>query len=118
MKYSLSLSARDTDRSSYYCISFGPEVTVVQAMYDFTPTAAAKTMFAVWPNEVQVQFPPSSVISGSATLTTTTGEITGDIIISPALAVPVTLTLWGLQKIGELTVPAGETQGFFRFGVC
>ena len=117
MNYTFTISARDTDRSSYYAISFGAEVTVVQGSYDFTPTAAARTMFAVWPMEVQVQFPPSSVISGSAVITTREPFVSGEIIISPALAVPVTFALWGLEKIGEVTMRPGETTVGFRFDV-
>ena len=117
MTYTLTFSARDTDRASYYCIDFGAEVTVRQGAYDFMPSAVAKTMFAVWPNEVQAQFPPSSVISGSIVLTTTTNEVSGEVIVSPALNVPVTLTLWGVQRIGEFTLPAGETAAQFRFAV-
>lgn len=117
MNYTLTLSARDTGRSSYYAICFGSEVTVVQAAYDFTPTAAARTMFAVWPIEIQVQFPPSSVISGSAVMTTSERFISGEILISPALTVPVMLELFGLEKIAELTVQPGETRVDFRFDV-
>jgi hypothetical protein len=115
LNYAFTISARDTDRSSYYAISFGPEVTVVMGTYHFMPTAVAKSMFAVWPMEVQAQFPPSSEISGSATITTSTRQVTGEIIISPALAVPVTFALWGQAKIGDVTVPPGETAVRFAF---
>ena len=117
MNYAFTISARDTDRSSYYAISFGPEVTVVQGTYNFMPSAVAKSMFAVWPMEIQAQFPPSAEIAGSATITTTTKQVTGEIIISPALAVPVHFALWGHAKIGDVTVPAGETTVRFAFDV-
>lgn len=117
MNYAFTISARDTDRSSYYAISFGPEVTVVQGTYNFMPSAVARSMFAVWPMEIQAQFPPSAEIAGSATITTTTKQVTGEILISPALAVPVTFALWGLAKIGEVTVSPGQTLVPFAFDV-
>jgi hypothetical protein len=117
LKYTFSISARDTDRSLYYAICFGHEVTVEQGTSDFMPTALDRTMFMVWPDEIQARFPPSATISGTAVIVTRAEYVSGEVIISPALQVPVTFTLWGREKIGELTLLPGEMRKRFSFPV-
>lgn len=117
MYYSFTVSATGTSTPAYYAINFDPGITTMQSAFQFLPSGTQNTYVAVSPEQVGMNLPPVIGLSGGVTITATVSRITGQVMVSPPVNVPVTFQLWGLSLIGSVTIPAGQTSALFNFDI-
>ena len=117
MYYTLSLQVNGASTPAYYSITPTSNLTMLQGAASIAPSAAQSTMVALYPQTLNVQS-PAGRMTASATIVTSESSISGRLLISPAVNVPVTLTLYGAGgQLGQQTYDPGSTGGVFDFPV-
>ena len=117
MYYSFTINTSGTNSSAYYSINFDRGITTFQSGFSFLPAATQSTYAAVYPSQVGLNLPPMSILAGGVTLTTTVDHVTGEVMVSPAVNVPVVFELWGVSMIGSVTLQPGDTSALFNFDI-
>lgn len=120
--YALTMAANDTASSAFYSIVPTEGGQFFQGSFTIVPSQATTFTVAIYPTMVQATFPASSSINGGITIATSSADtvIAGNVVVSPAVTVPVTFTLYGIggQPIGSYTLPAGQSEGHYRFEIA
>ena len=116
--YALTINAVATDKTAYYGVQItSPNTTIAQGSFTFTPTGTTNTMVGTDPTNIKLNLPACAKIAGGVTLGTSESVIEGTIFVSPALAVPVTFTLYAFVPIDTVIVQPGQTEVPFRFNL-
>ena len=117
--YAISINATGVNASAYYQLDPTPNLSILQGGFTCVPVSTDRTSVSIYPQVAQLQFPANEYISGSVTIVTDAPSIDGNFQVSPAVNVPVTLTLWGngSQNLGEATLEPGQTSLDFKWSV-
>ena len=117
--YSLTLNTANTNQAAYYSLQPLPTLEFLQGGFSFAPTELAPTSVTIYPQVAQMQFPAASVIAGGVTIVTSNDYVGGALNVSPAVNVPVTVTLYGVggQPIGSAVLDPGQSHLDFGWQV-
>jgi hypothetical protein len=114
--YGLNMSVAGATASAYYSIAL-TSGTSGPGSFSLTPGGLQYT-YVSFQGGITFQIPGGVAASG-ALVTTTNGLIAGDVYISPAVEVPVQITLYYQGKIVEAyELEPGQTEGNFSWKVA
>jgi hypothetical protein len=114
--YGLNMSVVGANTPAYYSIAL-TSGTSGPGSFSLTPGGLQYT-YVSFQGGITFQI-PGGVASGGAVVTTTNGLIAGDVFVSPAIEVPVQITLYYQGKIVEAyEIAPGQTEGNFSWKVA
>lgn len=112
--YALNVAITGASTGAYYSVSL-TQGTIEDGVGQTMPTQAAFTYMS-FQGSITFQVPPGDTSCGGTVEATT--AVAGSVIASPAINVPVVITLWGRGSIlGTYNLPAGQSSGSFNFSV-
>lgn len=113
--YSLNLTS-NASGGAYYSMLVDAPAAIIDGGMSITPNSTAYTYFSA--QGAVTAYVPGGDLSAGGTVSTSASTVSGQIYVSPAVNVPVQVTIRGRnQNLGTYTLPAGQTQGQFNFNV-
>ena len=116
--YALTLNAIGTSTPAFYSVTPTSNLTISQGGATIAPNPATSegTTVNIYPQTLQVSG-PAGLISAGVTIITSETTIAGRTVISPAVNVAVTVTLYGNggTQIGQHVYDPGTGGGPFKF---
>jgi hypothetical protein len=114
--YSLLLKVQGASTAAYYSASIN-DGAMSNGAGSVQPNSATYTYFGTYSNLLQMSVAPGTA-NISAMLVTDSNTVSGQVIASPAVNVPVVLSLYGAGKtLGTYTLQPGQTSGNYSFDV-
>jgi hypothetical protein len=118
--YALTLNARGTSTPAFYSVTPASNLQISQGGATIAPSPASSegTTVNIYPQTLQISG-PAGLISAGVTIISSAGNIAGRTVISPAVNVAVTVTLYGNggAQLGQQVYDAGSGGGAFDFHV-
>jgi hypothetical protein len=112
--YGISVAVQNASSPAFYSVTFTTQVSITQGAGEVMPANAYYTYFSFL-NALQMSIGPGYASAG-AMLTTSSSSISGQVIVSPPVNVPVIVQLQGRgQMLGEYELQPGQTSGNFTF---
>ena len=116
--YALTLNAIGTNSPAFYSVTPTSNLTISQGGATIAPNPATSegTTVNIYPQTLQISG-PAGLISAGVTIITSETTIAGRTVISPAVNVAVTVTLYGNggAQIGQQVYDPGTGGGTFKF---
>lgn len=117
MYYALTVAPEGPiDHGTFCSLTPEPPLEILQGGWTIYPTSPSMTSVTIYPQTVQMQWPPSANIAGGVTIVTSAPRIAGTLMVSPPVGTPVVVTLYGIggQPIGDAAIEPGQTE--IQFG--
>ena len=119
MYYGMRVNTSGAAAQAYLYVTLVSDGDFDGAAVTIHPSGTHTTWFSYQDKSVQLQLPPTSLVSAGITVVTSGNNIAGTLGISPPIVTDVVLALYGSgsSPIGSITLEAGQTSVPFDFSV-
>ena len=117
MYYGMRVNTTGPAAQAYLYVTLISDGDFDGAAVTVNPSGTHTTWFSYQDKSVQMQLPPTSLVSGGITVVTSASRIAGTLGVSPPIVSDVILTLYGTSALGSVTLEAGQTSIPFDFSL-